>query len=209
MKKIALLTMIGALCLTGCSIVKEEDKTAPALELTKTRVQVGVNSQAVQYNEIDTSKTGQYEVQYTVKDESGNESKQTLLVDVVKYFQNGIFSPLGVKADTVDNPEDVTVLVNKLHQIPEGWTPDDLEPVIDNANQKLRKEANEAYTKFYNAAKAKGIDIYSISGYRTNATQTLYWNNQVKVYGEEYASQYSAYPGRSEHQLGLAIDVSL
>ena len=30
MKKIALLTMIGALCLTGCSIVKEEDKTAPA-----------------------------------------------------------------------------------------------------------------------------------------------------------------------------------
>ena len=217
MKKIALLTMIGALCLTGCSIVKEEDKTAPALELTKTRVQVGVNSQvdyqsyiqkaidevdgdlisAVQYNEIDTSKTGQYEVQYTVKDESGNESKQTLLVDVVKYFQNGIFSPLGVKADTVDNPEDVTVLVNKLHQIPEGWTPDDLEPVIDNANQKLRKEANEAYTKFYNAAKAKGIDIYSISGYRTNATQTLYWNNQVKVYGEEYASQYSAYPGRS------------
>ena len=56
---------------------------------------------AVQYNEIDTSKTGQYEVQYTVKDESGNESKQTLLVDVVKYFQNGIFSPLGVKADTV------------------------------------------------------------------------------------------------------------
>ena len=45
MKKIALLTMIGALCLTGCSIVKEEDKTAPALELTKTRVQVGVNSQ--------------------------------------------------------------------------------------------------------------------------------------------------------------------
>ena len=228
MKKIALLTMIGALCLTGCSIVKEEDKTAPALELTKTRIQVGVNSQvdyqsyiqkaidevdgdlisAVQYNEIDTSKTGQYEVQYTVKDESGNESKQTLLVDVVKYFQNGIFSPLGVKADTVDNPEDVTVLVNKLHQIPEGWTPDDLEPVIDNANQKLRKEANEAYTKFYNAAKAKGIDIYSISGYRTNATQTLYWNNQVKVYGEEYASQYSAYPGRSEHQLGLAIDVS-
>ena len=39
MKKIALLTMIGALCLTGCSIVKEEDKTAQALELTKTRVQ--------------------------------------------------------------------------------------------------------------------------------------------------------------------------
>ena len=86
--------------------------------------------------------------------------------------------------------------------------PDDLEPVVDNSSQKLRKEANTAYTKFYNAAKAKGIAIYSISGYRTNATQTSYWNNMNKVYGNEYASQYSAYPGRSEHQLGLAIDIS-
>lgn len=226
MKKYLCLLLAGMFILTGCS--REEDKTAPALKLTKTRVQVGLNSQidytsfiekavdevdgdlisAVQYNEIDTSKLGQSQIKYTVKDESGNESIQTLTVDVVKYFKNGIYSPLNVTPDTVENPEDVTVLVNKVHAIPEGWVPDDLQPVIDNKNQKLRKEANEAYTKFYNAAKEKGIDIYSISGYRTNATQKLYWNNQVKVYGEEYASQYSAYPGRSEHQLGLAIDIS-
>lgn len=226
MKKYLCLIIVGLLTLTGCA--KEEDKTAPALELTKSRIQVGLNSKidytsfvqkavdevdgdlvsAVQYNKIDTSKIGQSTINYTVKDESGNESQQTLIVDVVKYFKNQIFSPLNVTPDTVKNPDDVTVLVNKVHQIPEGWVPDDLESVIDNKNQKLRKEANDAYTKFYKAAKAKGIDIYSISGYRTNATQTLYWNNQVKVYGEEYASQYSAYPGRSEHQLGLAIDIS-
>lgn len=226
MKRNVCLLLVGLLCLTGCA--KEEDKTAPTLELTKSRIQIGVNSKVdytsyvqkaedevdgdliskVQYNEIDTSQIGQSKVKYQVKDEAGNESQQTLIIDVVKYFKNSIYSPLDVTPDTVKNPEDVTVLVNKVHQIPEGWTPDDLEPVIDNKNQKLRKEANDAYTKFYNAAKAKGIDIYSISGYRTNATQTLYWNNQVKVYGEEYASQYSAYPGRSEHQLGLAIDIS-
>lgn len=225
MKKKMSLLLAGMLCLTGCG---HKDETAPVLELTKQRVQVGVNSEVdylsyvekaedendgnlistVNYDEIDTSKVGQSEITYTVKDKSGNESKQTLIVDVVKYFKNGIYSPLNVTPDTVENPEDITVLVNKVHQIPEGWTPNDLESVPDNKNQKLRKEANEAYTKFYKAAKAKGIEIYSISGYRTNKTQKTYWDNQVKAYGEEYASQYSAYPGRSEHQLGLAIDVS-
>lgn len=226
MKKYLSLILAGLLLLSGCA--KEEDKTAPTLELTKSRVNVAVNSKfdyqsfiqkaidevdgelvsEVKYNEIDTSKIGKQEVQYTLKDKSGNEVQQKLIVDVVKYYKDNIFSPLNVEPDTVENPEDITVLVNKLHQIPKGWVPDDLEPTIDNKNQKLRKEANAAYTKFYKDAKAKGIDIYSISGYRTNDTQTLYWNNQVKVYGEEYASQYSAYPGRSEHQLGLAIDVS-
>lgn len=226
MKKYLSFVFAGLLLLSGCT--KEEDKTAPTLELTKSRVNVAVDSKfdyqsfiqkaidevdgelisEVKYNDIDTSKVGKQEVQYTLQDKSGNKSTQTLIVDVVKYYKNNVFNPLDVEPDTVDNPEDVTVLVNKLHQIPKGWVPSDLEPTIDNKNQKLRKEANEAYTKFYNDAKAKGIDIYSISGYRTNDTQTLYWNNQVKVYGEEYASQYSAYPGRSEHQLGLAIDVS-
>ena len=180
MKKCLCSILAGLFVLTGCS--KEEDKTAPALELTKSRIQVGLNTKidytsfvqkavdevdgdlvsAVQYNEVDTSKVGQSQIQYTVKDESGNESQQTLIVDVVKYFKNGIYNPLNVTPDTVKNPDDVTVLVNKVHQIPEGWVPDDLEPVIDNKNQKLRKEANDAYTKFYNAAKSKGIGIIKL-----------------------------------------------
>lgn len=226
MKRLCVL-LVGLFILTGCSL-KEEDTTAPTLELSKTRIQIAVNGkvdylsyvqvakddvdgdlkEAVTYNEIDTSKIGSQEIIYTLLDKADNKTTQSMNVDVVEFYEGGIFDPTKVNADTVSNPEDVTVLVNKLHQIPEGWTPDDLQPVIDNANQKLRKEANDAYTKFYNAAKAKGIAIYSISGYRTNATQTTYWNNMNKVYGNEYASQYSAYPGRSEHQLGLAIDVS-
>ena len=72
----------------------------------------------------------------------------------------------------------------------------------------MRKEAAEAFEAFYQAAKNQGITCYIISGYRTNDTQALYWQRQVEIYGEEYASLYSAYPGRSEHQLGLAIDIS-
>ena len=108
-----------------------------------------------------------------------------------------LINPITAQADIVENPDDVTVLVNKLHEIPEGWKPDDLEKVID-CSQKLRHEANQAYTQFYQAAKEKGIEIYTISGYREPEIQQLYWDNSVKVFGEEHAIQYNA----------LCVDIS-
>ncbi|MCI9094006.1 MAG: M15 family metallopeptidase [Coprobacillus sp.] len=188
------------------------------LKLKHQRIQLAQNSQIdylsyisgnddqedIQYNSIDSSQLGTYQVVYKKVD---SNEKQTLTIDIVKMYKNGIYSPKSIQATTIKNPEEITSLVNKTHQIPKGWIPDDLVNVIDS-HQQLRKEAAQAYKEFYLAAQDKGIKCYAISGYRTNETQSLYWKRQVQIYGEEYASQYSAYPGRSEHQLGLAIDVS-
>ena len=211
------------LILTGC---QEKDQEAPVLSLRKSRVQIALNTSFdylqyvekaydrqdgdvtdhISYNEIDTSSVGKKVVHYKVSDQVGNQSQKDLTVDVVEYVGD-LINPITAKADIVENPDDVTVLVNKLHEIPKGWKPDDLEDVID-CHQQLRHEANEAYTKFYQAAKAKGIAIYTISGYREPETQQLYWDNSVKVFGEEHAIQYNAYPRRSEHELGLCVDIS-
>lgn len=211
------------LILTGC---QEKDQEAPVLLLRKSRVQIALNTSFdylqyvekaydrqdgdvtdhISYNEIDTSSVGKKTVHYKVTDQAGNQSQKDLIVDVVEYVGD-LINPITAKADIVENPDDVTVLVNKLHEIPKGWKPDDLEDVID-CHQQLRHEANEAYTKFYQAAKAKGIAIYTISGYREPETQQLYWDNSVKVFGEEHAIQYNAYPRRSEHELGLCVDIS-
>lgn len=227
MKKLFLVIMTLCLCLSGCAQSQKKDEEAPIIELTHKRIQIGIYDnidyqsyiknvsdnvdqdlkEKITYNEIDTSKIGKYTICYEVEDRAGNHASQKLIVDVVTMYDQGIYSPIGIDVNTVDDPEDVTVLVNKINQIPEGWVPDDLVTVIDGTQQ-LRKEAAEAYNQFYQAAKDQGIEIYSISGYRTHETQTRYWTNMVNVYGEEYASQYSAYPGRSEHQLGLAMDVS-
>lgn len=215
--------MLAFLVITGC---QAKDDEAPVLSLSKSRVQIALNEsidylqyvdkaydkkdgdliKQVNYTTIDTSTVGKKTIHYDVKDQAGNQSQTDLIVDVVEYFGD-LINPVTAQADIVENPDDVTVLVNKLHEIPEGWKPDDLEKVID-CSQKLRHEANEAYTRFYQAAKAKGIDIYTISGYREPETQELYWNNVVKVFGEEHAIQYNAYPRRSEHELGLCVDVS-
>ena len=211
------------LILTGC---QEKDQEAPVLSLRKSRVQIALNTSFdylqyvekaydrqdgdvtdhISYNEIDTSSVGKKTVHYKVTDQAGNQSQKDLIVDVVEYVGD-LINPITAKADIVENPDDVTVLVNKLHEIPKGWKPDDLEDVID-CHQQLRHEANEAYTKFYQAARAKGIAIYTISGYREPETQQLYWDNSVKVFGEEHAIQYNAYPRRSEHELGLCVDIS-
>ena len=211
------------LILTGC---QEKDQEAPVLSLRKSRVQIALNTSFdylqyvekaydrqdgdvtdhISYNEIDTSSVGKKTVHYKVTDQAGNQSQKDLIIDVVEYVGD-LINPITAKADIVENPDDVTVLVNKLHEIPKGWKPDDLEDVID-CHQQLRHEANEAYTKFYQAAKAKGIAIYTISGYREPETQQLYWDNSVKVFGEEHAIQYNAYPRRSEHELGLSVDIS-
>lgn len=226
MKKFKYVLFACTLCLSGCVIQK--DTTPPVLELSKKSIIVNVNDQIdyksyikeasddrdgnildkVTYNPVDTSKKGKQVMTYTLQDESGHEVKKDLTIHVVPFYSNKIYNPKDVEAEVVTNPDDVTVLINKLHELPHDYKPNDLVRMVDSRFRYLRKEANDAYTKFYNAAKKKGISIYTISTYREPEKQVEFWSNQVKVRGEEYASQYSAYPRRSEHELGLSVDVS-
>lgn len=47
-----------------------------------------------------------------------------------------------------------------------------------------------------------------IIGYRSYSTQKVIFNRYVNTDGYANARKYSALPGSSEHQSGLAIDVS-
>ncbi|MBQ8724318.1 MAG: M15 family metallopeptidase, partial [Oscillospiraceae bacterium] len=46
------------------------------------------------------------------------------------------------------------------------------------------------------------------SGYRSYETQDNLYNDYVYTYGKDIADTFSARPGHSEHQSGLAIDVN-
>ena len=67
------------------------------------------------------------------------------------------------------------------------------------------------------AAEKDGVNLLVISSYRTNARQTTLYNNQVTKQKANHpelsdaevkklAATISAYPGTSEHELGLAVD---
>lgn len=117
--------------------------------------------------------------------------------------------------EVVSNPESITVLVNKQFALPEGYTPPDLvEPNIPfifkekDDRRLMRKEATTALEKLVAGAKKDGIYLAGVSGYRSYATQKDIFEYYVRVQGKAVASKYSAIPRHSEHQTGLAIDVS-
>ncbi|MEC0127652.1 M15 family metallopeptidase [Paenibacillus pabuli] len=115
----------------------------------------------------------------------------------------------------VTNAVAMTVIVNKQRSLPEGYEPDDLvEPNVpfsfDGPHEKrhMRKEAAEALEKLFAGAKADDIELRAVSGYRSYQRQVSIYNNNVKTKGQEYTDRVSSVPGHSEHQTGLAIDVS-
>ncbi|MDP4097187.1 M15 family metallopeptidase [Paenibacillus sp. P96] len=115
----------------------------------------------------------------------------------------------------VADPDVVTVMVNKQNRLPENYSPDDLvypnvRFLFDEKIEKrmLRKEAAKALEDLFAAAEKDGIYLAGVSGYRSEERQKVIFNQYVAKDGEEKAKTYSAYPGTSEHQTGLAIDVS-
>ncbi|TDF96381.1 D-alanyl-D-alanine carboxypeptidase family protein [Paenibacillus piri] len=117
--------------------------------------------------------------------------------------------------EVVANPADKTVLVNKMYKLPDNYAPQDLvEPNVPfifkekSEKRKLRKEAATALEKLFKAANDDKLPLAGVSGYRSFATQKSVYSNYVKKDGEEAANKYSAKPGHSEHETGLAIDVS-
>lgn len=113
--------------------------------------------------------------------------------------------PRPAGTSVVSNPESITVLVNKANFLPEGWEPSDLVSV--GGGQQLRAEAATALSSLKAAAEADGYTFNVISGYRTKATQISLYSNYM-AQDPEGAPYLSAYPRSSEHELGLAMDIS-
>lgn len=67
--------------------------------------------------------------------------------------------------------------------------------------------ANAALWKLQQAARAAGHAMPRISGYRSYGYQVKLYRDYVATDGIAAADQYSARPGFSEHQTGLAFDI--
>ena len=57
-------------------------------------------------------------------------------------------------------------------------------------------------------AEAAGLHPIGVSGFRSYERQKHIYTSNLAVKGEMHTSLYSAKPGQSEHQTGLAMDIS-
>ena len=149
---------------------------------------------------IDTKKPGNYKVTYSVKDSSGNSSKEERIVIVKEKEEKVVKEEPIINKPIIDQKNGITyingiLLVNKTYGLPKDYDP------------KVNKEASDALKLMQKDASVLGLNLPLISGYRSYKKQSELYKNYVKIDGEEKANTYSAKPGHSEHQTGLAFDI--
>lgn len=111
-------------------------------------------------------------------------------------------------ARPIDDPADSLVLVNKYHGLPEVYVPE-LEKLGGRYGVgSMVPEAAAAFRAMADAAKQDGISLRSVSAYRSYLTQQGLYQHYVSIDGKANAERYSARPGYSEHQTGLALDIN-
>lgn len=104
------------------------------------------------------------------------------------------------------NLNTIYILVNKNNYLDKNYIPKDLTNI--NSSVKLVNEAAINFIKMSNTAKKRNLTIYGFSGYRSYDYQYKLYNKYVEIDGLKKADTYSARPGYSEHQTGLAVDVT-
>ena len=138
-----------------------------------------------------------------------------LMVPGVSYA-NPIEAPLlndmiSSNVTEVDNASNILVLVNKENYLPKDYVPEDLRsvnlPRVKGKDQ-LRDEAASALEAMFQDAEKAGHILYARSGYRSYIRQSAIFYDYVKKYGRTLTETFSAPPGMSEHQTGLAMDIS-
>ncbi|MBI9015524.1 MAG: D-alanyl-D-alanine carboxypeptidase family protein [Clostridiales bacterium] len=102
------------------------------------------------------------------------------------------------------------VLLNKNYYLPSSFVPDDLREVSVNKNKSIELPSHVAdhVEAMFADAIADGIVIYLASGYRSYDYQEGIFSRRVANKGFDEAQTVVAIPGQSEHQTGLAIDVT-
>lgn len=107
-------------------------------------------------------------------------------------------------------------LVNKSHPLPGSYYPTDLVRCssipFDASPFDIKRcicaIAEPALNLLYLSAREDGANLVGVSAFRSYARQQEIYDESIKAKGIEHTRKYIAAPGTSEHQTGLAIDVS-
>ncbi len=106
-------------------------------------------------------------------------------------------------------------IINKEHRLKPTDRPRDLvepdiifAPGVEGEKRLLRKAAAWHLERLFKRAQEQGVCLAAVSGYRSYERQEEIYDNSLRFRGREHTEKYIAPPGGSEHQTGLAMDLS-
>jgi D-alanyl-D-alanine carboxypeptidase len=116
-------------------------------------------------------------------------------------------------AYTISDPDNILNLVKKGFYLPKDYQPKDL--VVPNIpispeceDAKVREPAAKALEEMATDALQEDYHLVLNSAYRSYDRQQEIYTDFENRYGGQYAAEYVAVPGASEHQTGLGIDLT-
>lgn len=162
--------------------------------------------QTIRPTEFETTKTKDNVIVSEFKDLSVNTSDLSINTSHTSDVNN---------VDKINSEESwKLVLVNKDNLMEDGYVPE-LE-AADNRGFYFDKRAVGELKRMLKDAKDAGLSMIICSSYRTWEKQTTLFNKEVAIKKANGFSEAEAiaktktqiaYPGTSEHQLGLAVDI--
>ncbi len=174
------------------------------------------STRAMEGNESDS-----YEYEYYYNDSEYCEGDD-MSDNTASLTEDDIATDDNLTADAFKLPDKIdtkakslTVLVNKEYSLPSSYVPKELVlPDVSflgpdgNNKRYMRKEAAKALEKMFKAAGKKDKTLYGVSAYRSYTRQADIYAKNVRERGRDATNKVSSMPGHSEHQTGLAIDIS-
>lgn len=157
------------------------------------------------------------------------QSENERLEHTVVYDQQNAVSTVEEAKDTKVSPIAVPLLVNAAHPLPENFQlpemvllngRNDALYTVKEPNTFIAHEAADALEEMLTAAHQDGLTVWQISeGYRSREDQQRIWDEKYEKYrtvnglSEKKALQAVARrvaaPGTSEHETGLALDMTV
>ncbi len=147
-----------------------------------------------------------FEVDKIPRYEQYQEKNKTSLQEAVLKVNIGLDHDFYTQIEEIEDKEDYQVLVNKYRTLKE-YEPKDLKSLSYDARYQLREKAADAFEELVSFAKLENVFIRPYSAYRSYSYQQSIYNTYIQKDGRILADTYSARPGHSEHQTGLAVDV--
>lgn len=139
------------------------------------------------------------------------QKNPTLTFDqVVMYVEIGLDYDFYTNINIVNDYTRIDTLINKYNALPTDAHFDNLvtleKPYSNTGKKQVRSEIYEPLKQMINAANNKGLKLTVVSAFRDYNTQKHLFDKSKKKNGLDHALIYSAKPGHSEHELGLAVD---
>lgn len=146
-----------------------------------------------------------------------DEILKEIISDQPQKIQNAILADphnfLSLTIEAFNLPIEYLILVDKQHALSRDIAPAETEDLANYPEMKtwfgymqVSKDIFPILQQIDQDSKADGVVITFTDGYRSYDTQEFTYNYWVERDGKEIADRTSAQPGKSQHQLGTAID---